>query len=313
MWLIALVAIAALPKPFTAIVLGVNGRGSTLYVARTGKATFTSQAENVALTDVISPWVMQRGSSAAEYFAIDLLLGEEITVTPTGRAEDDDGPFLVARVKLGATDVGEALVQAGHAWVKPEARTNQKLTALEAEARAAKRGLWAERNPLEPWLWHELTMLGDKPNKHVHSGWECPFVQATKCKDCGGLRFYSLEEARAAGFTPHDVCMKEAEIRIAESSGEPEGVERDDDNRRLLPRSPRRACKVDKDCAVAPMTPCTCPPCGHAWREAARADVVQRMKKNFARAACGGVGCPACATMWGGTKAVCKDEQCRSE
>jgi hypothetical protein len=64
---------------------------------------------------------------------------------------------------------------------------------------------------------------------------------------------------------------------------------------------------------LAPEPPCTCPPCGSASRHAARRDVVERMKASFGRASCGGVGCPACATTWTGTNAVCREGQCAAE
>jgi hypothetical protein len=195
--------------------------------------------------------------------------------------------------------------------VLPSARKDAALVKLEDAARKAKRGLWADGDPVEPWLWRELTLMGDVEGKVVHSGWECPHVKETQCARCRGGRFYGLAEAKAAGFTPHDVCMTPEVLRIAADSGAATlSSNSHRDGPRLLPPNSRRACTRNTDCALVPTTPCSCPGCGEYWREAARKDVVARMKANYARATCGGVGCPACAGRELGTIAVCVEKQC---
>ncbi len=46
------------------------------------------------------------------------------------------------------------LVKAGFAWwYRRYAPEDERLKQLEAEARAAKRGLWVDANPVPPWEW----------------------------------------------------------------------------------------------------------------------------------------------------------------
>ncbi|MBO1081646.1 thermonuclease family protein [Roseomonas sp. 573] len=47
------------------------------------------------------------------------------------------------------------LVRGGHAWVYRQYMTDRSLLPLEAEARAARRGLWSlpERERIPPWAW----------------------------------------------------------------------------------------------------------------------------------------------------------------
>lgn len=309
------------------IVIGVGSRASALQVAEVGKPGpgLPKDSFLVMLTDVISPRSLQAKSNESMRFAYDTALGELISIEPAKPSEelqklgDDEEVTRFGRIRIGKKWFHEELLRAGWAWVAPAKRSDAALMKLETEARAAKRGLWADADPVEPWLWREVTFLGDAESKVFHGGWECPHVKATQCAKCGGLRFYSLDEATKAGFKPHDVCMNAELLRIAQGSGGygvSAEVDEDEDEEEprggppKLPAAERRACKVDADCALTPLTPCTCPGCGSVWRVAARKEVVARMKKNFAQANCGGVGCPACAGREVGTKAVCRDNQC---
>lgn len=213
--------------------------------------------------------------------------------------------------KVGKAWLHEELLKAGWAWVAPAQRADAALMKLEGEARAAKRGLWADPAPVEPWAWREQLLLRDQETKVFHEGWSCPHVQATQCRACGGGRFESAAEAVDAGFAPH-ACLTPELLRFAEAQGalQPGLGVRDDDGRPRLPPSPRRACRADADCALAPVVPCTCPGCGAVWRTPVRKDVGLRLQANFARVTCGGVGCAACASHDVGTKAVCRDAQC---
>jgi endonuclease YncB( thermonuclease family) len=61
----------------------------------------------------------------------------------------------VGRVIAGGTDVNATMVRLGAAWVYRHYNHDPGLLRLEAEARAARRGLWAlpasQRQP--PWEW----------------------------------------------------------------------------------------------------------------------------------------------------------------
>lgn len=59
----------------------------------------------------------------------------------------------VARVTACARDVNAEMVREGAAWVYTRYNTDPALPALEAEARAAKRGLWAAPAPVNPEIW----------------------------------------------------------------------------------------------------------------------------------------------------------------
>ena len=49
------------------------------------------------------------------------------------------------------------LVKEGYArWFRRYALENETLKQLEAAAQKAKRGLWADKNPVSPWIYRKL-------------------------------------------------------------------------------------------------------------------------------------------------------------
>jgi micrococcal nuclease len=57
---------------------------------------------------------------------------------------------------LDGTNVNHALVKAGWCWwYRKYAPGDTVLEGLETEARAAKKGLWADPHPVPPWEWRK--------------------------------------------------------------------------------------------------------------------------------------------------------------
>jgi hypothetical protein len=51
------------------------------------------------------------------------------------------------------------LVREGYAWWYKQYSKDASLGVLEGEARAAKRGLWADQNPVPPWEWRAASRI----------------------------------------------------------------------------------------------------------------------------------------------------------
>ena len=92
----------------------------------------------------------------------------------------------VGTVFVGSQNLNAELVRQGMAWVYRKYTNYQKLFALEADAKEAKRGLWSSNNPIKPWLWrkgkrtaaHDTSMvkgmiIGNK-NSHIFHLSNCP-------------------------------------------------------------------------------------------------------------------------------------------
>ena len=74
------------------------------------------------------------------------------TVAVIGSKRDKYGRTL-ARLEIGGRDVNRQMVEDGLAWHYTQYDHDQRLDAAERDARAAKRGLWADAAPVPSWDW----------------------------------------------------------------------------------------------------------------------------------------------------------------
>lgn len=74
------------------------------------------------------------------------------TATLHLRGRDRYGRDL-ARVEVDGKDVNVELVKEGFAWHYTRYDNSPELASAEREAREAKHGLWADKDPVPPWEW----------------------------------------------------------------------------------------------------------------------------------------------------------------
>jgi micrococcal nuclease len=123
-------------------------------------------------------------------------------------------------VYVGDVNVNEALVKNGLAWVGQrycKISICSSWLALEAQARAAKTGLWSHPNPVAPWEYRRnqrtsLQPVSDqRPGEIIYHGnrssmvFHHPSCKDYNCKDCV-IRFGSRQKAMSAGFRPCGGC-----------------------------------------------------------------------------------------------------------
>jgi micrococcal nuclease len=146
---ITLVAICAIPSILHAgswegKVVGISD-GDTIKVLKDGKQV------NIRLTAIDCPELGQPYGEIAMQFTNDMVAGRIINVRKIGI--DRDG-YIVGFVFVGDINLNYDLVRAGLAWTyRKYSRRDSELAKLEFEARSAKRGLWAEPDPVPPWEW----------------------------------------------------------------------------------------------------------------------------------------------------------------
>ncbi len=113
----------------------------------------------VRLHGIDAPERKQPYGEAAREFVFNIALFENVDVEPVGKP--DRYGRLVAIILLPDGESLQALLlAAGLAWVWPRyCRDCREWQNVHDAARAAGRGLWAEPDPVPPWMWRR-TMKG---------------------------------------------------------------------------------------------------------------------------------------------------------
>ena len=145
LFLLAAVAAALFAQDFTGNVVSITD-GDTIRVMHNGVS------ERIRLWGIDCPESKQAFGTRAKQFTGDLAFGQTVTV----KVRDIDRyKRTVAEIILpDGRNLNREIVRAGFAWwYVTYARRETILRDLQNEARAAKRGLWADPKPVPPWEW----------------------------------------------------------------------------------------------------------------------------------------------------------------
>ncbi len=147
--LCAMVPMQVAAQPIVASILS-TGDGDTLRINQNGQTVI------IRLACIDSPEPDQPGGTAAAQRLAQLLpRGQSIQLIPV---DTDTHGRTVGVVFANGRSVNMQMVQEGHAAAYryhlsscPNSRND--LLAAESSARAARRGFWAQANPIMPWDW----------------------------------------------------------------------------------------------------------------------------------------------------------------
>lgn len=103
----------------------------------------------------IAPEKKQQFGTRAKQFTSEQAFGKVVTVKESGR--DRYGRTLAEVILPDGRSLNKALLKAGLAWWFRKYSKDISLGDLEDEARLAKRGLWADKEPVPPWEWRRTT------------------------------------------------------------------------------------------------------------------------------------------------------------
>lgn len=117
----------------------------------------------VRLEGIDCPEKAQPFGTKARQFAAELAFNELVTVKDHGK--DRYGRTLGEVVLPDGRSLNQELVRAGFAWWYRRYSKDKTLEALEAAARAEKRGLWADPHAVAPWDWRR----GKRPQTGLES------------------------------------------------------------------------------------------------------------------------------------------------
>ena len=149
--LLSILTTTAQAEPLAGRIVGVHD-GDTLRVNHEGKSL------RVRLYGVDCPELKQPGGIEARALARRLAFGRVLLIESKGR--DRYGRTIGRVFLLSGNTLSRELVKAGRCWwYKRYAPDDQYLKELEAEAKADKRGLWANPDPVPPWEWRKQTRV----------------------------------------------------------------------------------------------------------------------------------------------------------
>jgi hypothetical protein len=174
-----------------------------------------NQAVKVLLAGIDCPEKKQPYGMRAKQYTSNLVFGKVVMVKVVTRGENSR---IVADVLLSnGVILNQQLVWAGLAWwYRKYAQDDRTLAGMEAKAKAAKRGLWADPDPMPPWQWREgkrqdrveskpaqtaIVFKGNIRAKIFHRT-ECRYYDCKACTET----FASRDEAVSAGYMPCIVC-----------------------------------------------------------------------------------------------------------
>jgi endonuclease YncB( thermonuclease family) len=173
--------------PTTCKVVGVHD-GDTLTCL-----TAQNKQIKVRLAEIDTPETAQPYGNKAKTTLSSLVFGKQVSLDT--QATDRYGR-TVAKVSVGEQAVNREMVRLGAAWVYRQYSKDKSLLLVEAEAKAARRGLWSmpQADIVPPWEWRKA---GKQLNQQVASSKAA--TASTSAYQCGAKQYCkqmaSCEEA----------------------------------------------------------------------------------------------------------------------
>lgn len=120
----------------------------------TFEVLYLNQSLVVRLAHIDCPEKSQPFGKVAKKYASDLCFGKTVFINTNGKK--DRYKRLIGLVVVGNNlVVNEEMVKAGYAWHFKKYSNNKKYAQLEQEAKANRRGLWADGAAIPPWQWRK--------------------------------------------------------------------------------------------------------------------------------------------------------------
>lgn len=112
------------------------------------------------LAEVDCPENSQPFGKNAKQFTSNEIFGKYVSYQNLGK--DRYGRIIAKIFYDNGKYISEELIKNGLGWWYFKYSKNQKLGALEFQAREKKIGLWIDKNPIEPWNWRKYKKNSSK-------------------------------------------------------------------------------------------------------------------------------------------------------
>lgn len=144
----------------------------------------------VRLVDIDAPEKDQPFGASSQRSLANMVLGKQVKFV--SQAMDVYGR-MIARLSVQGVEINAEQIRLGMAWEYSHYHSNHELIALEAEARAMPRGLWAQRAPTPPWEWRKqhASVQKNMPQKDVVADSVCGTKRhCSQMNSCDEARHY---------------------------------------------------------------------------------------------------------------------------
>jgi len=140
------------PEQITGKVIGIMD-GDTYELLTPDKKTIRVRTAAIDAPEKGMPFY-----KVSKQYLAKLCFGKTVTLKEDARDQYDR---IVAFTYLeDGREVSAEMLKAGMAWHFKKYNSNPELAKLEIEAREAKRGLWIDKHPMEPWRNRKLHRNG---------------------------------------------------------------------------------------------------------------------------------------------------------
>jgi len=210
----------------TSLTLAADFQAKVIHIADGDTITVLNAANEqikIRLNGIDCPEQAQAYGNKAKQFTKNLVGGQTVTI----KAYDQDryGRTIGDVILEDGRNLSQELVKAGYAWWFFKYSDDEQLGILEVKAKIAKVGLWADKNPIPPWIFRhraELSPLQPNSQTPYRPGHLTPSVSSTSLPILGNRRsqkyhwpgcpnynqiakknrvpFGSAQEAREAGY-----------------------------------------------------------------------------------------------------------------
>ena len=112
---------------------------------------YEGRSETIYLKDIDCPELTQPYGKQAKRAIAAYVGNRDVVVRALKR--DRNGRATAEILLQDGRNVGHELLKEGLAWWQRSASNDANLEVLEELARASRKGLWADSNPMPPWKW----------------------------------------------------------------------------------------------------------------------------------------------------------------
>lgn len=150
-----LIFLTIILSPAPLIASDVSGKVISVLDGDIIQVLYNNQPQRIRLQGIDCPEKGQPFGQKAKHATFEWAFGKEVTLHIYG--QDKRGRTIAGVLLSDGTNLSHLLVRDGWCWwYRKYAPNNVILEELARRARASRIGLWAEADPIPPWLYRNL-------------------------------------------------------------------------------------------------------------------------------------------------------------